>query len=1200
MYLRKLTISGFKSFADKTEIEFDQGVTGVIGPNGCGKSNVSDSIRWVLGEQNPRKLRGQGMLDMIFNGTVARPAAGMAEVSLLFDNSDEFLPVSYREVLVTRRLLRNGDSEYSINKAKCRLKDITDLFLDSGIGTNAYSLMEQGRVDMIVNAKPAERRELLEEAAGVSRFLHRKNEALRKLDRTEIDLTRLQDILSELQRQRRSLERQAKQAELARKYRGELIRVEYIVHTRSGKHLHESLEKQLALLVNVKERVEALETQLRDIRQRKQVLGERLQEQSELSRKQRDVYASSAARLEQMERHLQNLNERSAEYLQLRTRLLEESELDAQRCEEEKQRIARAEEQIALLTEETNGLQQTIAALSEELDRVSKEYSLVESEEEKRRKIFLNLEQDITETKNQQRVWERDGAFYSSRLEQVEKERARVEEELEAHRIQKEELTQTGEELEMQLAEFRENLEAVSARLQELAQAETESKSALQQCERRWQQANSRWESLCELRSKLAGFDEGVRFLMRNKDEKLPQLVCTLAERIQVEAGYEIAIEAALAQKLQAIVAENDEAIIQAVGKLREQKKGRVAFLSQNAAAAPSLDLPEPVRSLKRARSLVRCEESLNGLLDRLLDCVLVVDNLDEALRLRPHLAPGMKAVSREGDVVEGDGGVTGGYSSGSQILSRAAEIAQLEAEIERLNEERKGLEIRTQEIRESLQQKTLERDGLRQTLLELENRRKVTKEELQRVDQRLQRLYQSQKAFASECEGLNENLRKGAEEAKERAVRLAEMEKQKAELQIELESWTQQIALAREHRRSLEETLADRRMTLLEKKKDLERWAADIETVTRHLKELERGIVEKKNLAEQQEKRREETLKAVEEVKTSMVALREERDAVWKEVCALEETTQCLRSEVKKIEESENVLLEQYEAVRSERESLEQERMKLQVETEYWKRKLDEVFSELEDKEECERDPRSDEEVQEKVEFYRRRLSQLGVVNELAIEEFEEVNQRCEFLETQQKDLEKSKSDLLSTAKELHGATTELFLETFQKVKENFHRIFRRMFNGGRAELILQEGDPMEAGIEIEVQPPGKKLQSLTLLSGGEKALVAVCLLFAVYEIKPCPFCFLDEIDAPLDDRNIGRFTTMLRSFLDRSQFIIITHSKKTMEMCDALYGVTMAQEGISSLYSMKFKPSNVTPLAREGKENAELTTLRAEEVAV
>ncbi len=1189
MYLRKLAISGFKSFADKTEVEFDRGVTGIVGPNGCGKSNVSDALRWVLGEQNPRRLRGQVMQDMIFNGTISRSSAGFAEVSLVFDNADGQLPVSYREVLITRRLYRSGESEYYINKTKCRLKDITDLFLDSGIGTNSYSLMEQGKVDMIVNAKPIDRRVLVEEAAGVSRYLHRKNEALRKLDRTENDLTRLNDILSELQRQKRSLERQARQANLARKYRKELVQVEYILHVRSGKELQASLEDYSNRLNGLNARIQAIEGNLKEIKGRKHALGERLNEQSEVSRKQRDVYTSTAGRLENMENQLKNLNERASEYLQLRTRLLEECEMDGKRCEEEKQRIVRAEEQTKGLEEEIEQLDQTVQELSHELEAVSKEFSMIEGEEASRRKNFMNLEKEITERKNQQRVWERDRDFYTNRLQQVEEERSHVEKELSEHKEKKDELTQVTEELEEQRIEQRERFEELNQKLQELSQAEKDLRAALQQCERQWQQVHSRWESLCELQAKLAGFDEGVRYLLRESKEEHPGLVCTLAERIQVQPGYEKAIESALAHKLQSIVTEKDEDVVQSIQHLREQKKGRVAFLPKSTGESNGFVWPETMTFYKKAQEVVECEAAMTRLIGSMLGKVVIVDGLDQALQLRSQLPAGAKVVTREGDLVESDGTVTGGYSNDSQILSRATEISQLEEKKEELSQQREELERRTQEIHDTIQETSSERDSSRQLLMELDNRYKVNKEELERIAQRTQRLEQSHQAFVTEEKSIQDNLQKGVQEAQERVQRIEKMTQQRDELEAELETWANQIQEVRERRRAMQEQLSDKKMLLLEKKKDRERWAADIETIGRHLKELERGIVEKRELAKQQEERNAESMQAIEEVKESMVRLREERDDLWKEVCSLEETTQGLRSELKKVEEEENTVTQQYEDLRKEREALEQEKMKQQVEEEYWRKKLDESFAELENKEELQRDERSDEEIQEKIEFYRRRISQLGVVNELAIEEFEEVKLRCDFLEAQQKDLEKSRTDLVSTTKELHSTTVDLFLETFQQVKENFNKTFRRMFSGGRGELVLLEGDPMEAGIEIEVQPPGKKLQSISLLSGGEKALVAIAMLFAIYEIKPCPFCFLDEIDAPLDDRNIGRFTQMLRSFLDRSQFIMITHSKKTMEICDALYGVTMAEEGVSSIYSMKFKKSNVASV-EDGEEQKEV----------
>ena len=1191
MYLRKLTISGFKSFADKVEVEFDQGVTGIIGPNGCGKSNVSDSIRWVLGEQNARRLRGTGMLDMIFNGTASRPAEGMAEVSLLFDNSDGLLPVSYREVLITRRLFRNGESEYSINKTKCRMKDVTDLFLDSGIGTSSYSLMEQGRVDMIVNAKPTERRLILEEAAGVSRFLHRKNDALRKLERTEGDLTRLNDILSELQRQRRSLERQARQASLARKYRTDLMEVEYILHVRSGSKLQTNLEELNSKIKGLVARIEALEGEIKEVRERKRALNQNLEQQDDLNRKQRDTWASSNARLEQMENQLKSLTERLSEYNQLKVRLLQECEQDKQRCEEERERLLTTEQLIESLGTETELLQKSIQTLTDEQTRISREFAEVETESEKRRKVFLNLEQEITEFKNHQRLWDRDKEFYSSRLGKLNQEREQIRKELDTHRSRKEELQKEGEALDLLVVEMRRQLDQVSQLVKELQRTETETRSAYQQCERQWQQAHSRWESLTQLQANLAGFDEGVRFLLRgDQNQRMPQLLCTLAEKIQVEKGFEMAIDTALSRKLQAIVAENDQVVKDAVRKLRDQKKGRVAFLpiSGSIGGSDSVVVPEQIRSLKAAGSVVKCDESLLPFVSRMLENVYIAGTLEEALQLRSVLPSGCRIVTVEGDMVDSDGTVIGGYSAGSQILSRAAEISQLEKTVKELDVQRSALEEQVQDLRESISRKSSERDTLRQQLMERENRQRVVRDEYERVAKRYERLEESNKTLDGECEDLATNLEKGAEEALIRQGHLDELLEKRNILQAEIETWNEQIEQARDRRRVISEKLSEEKMHLLEKQKDREHCVSNIQTIQRHLQELDRGITDKSRLAEQQDQRRSETEKEIETIRQTIDGNRSERDTIWKEVQQGEELTQGLRSEVRKIDQEESTLQDQYEILRKDREKHDQERMKIQVENEYWVKKLDETFVELENKEQFEKDSRPDEELTEKLDFYRRRLSQLGVVNELAIEEFEEVRERCDFLEAQKKDLEKSKTNLLATAKELHGTTVDLFLDTFNKVNENFNRSFRRMFNGGRAELILLEGDPMEAGIEIVVQPPGKKLQSITLLSGGEKALVACALLFAIYEIKPCPFCFLDEIDAPLDDNNIGRFTTMLRDYLDKSQFIIITHSKKTMEICDAIYGVTMKQEGVTTLYSMKFtKPESkeLENTSRRGK---------------
>ncbi|RJP32808.1 MAG: chromosome segregation protein SMC [Candidatus Omnitrophota bacterium] len=1181
MLLKKLTISGFKSFADKVEIEFEKGVTGIIGPNGCGKSNLSDAIRWVIGEHNPRRLRGGVMQDMIFNGSANRPAAGMAEVSLLFDNPNGLLPISYREVSITRKLYRNGDSDYFINRTKCRLKDITDLFLDSGIGTNAYSMMEQGRVDMIVNAKPIQRREILEEAAGVSRFLHRKTEALRKLERTDTDLTRINDILSELQRQRRSLERQAKQAELAKKYRKTLIEVDYVLHTRKGKSLHDHLDKLTSRLKGLQAQLEMFQGQLREIRERKHALNTKMQEQDLINRKQRDAYSTATARLEQMEHHLHSLTERCAEYAQLQTRLLEECETDQKRIEEEQRRILQAEEQVVLLTEEIETLKNSILEQSEILSQVVQQSVTIETAGQEKQKAYLDIEHQITEKKNQQRLWEREKEHYTHRLEQVKKEQDHTAKEITLHNEKLNELTHELSQVDALVLEMQGQLETVRARLHTLTETESIAKTGLNACERRWQQAHSRWESLSELQAKLEGYDEGVRFLLRGGIGSNANLLGTLAEKIHVEPGYERAIEAALSSKLQAVLAQTDEAVLAAISKLQDEKKGRVSFLPLNATAGKEIaEVPAELSRFKPLSSLVQCEEAYLPFIKRLLDQIYLVNELTEAFPLRNLLPFGVKIVTPSGDIVENDGCITGGFSTGSQILNRASEISRLAETVQLLQEEKIKLEAHVQNVRKENSLLSAERDNVRQTLLEKQNRQRALRDELERTQKQLHRLNQTDQAYKTEEETLIRAIEAGSREEEHRSRQIEELNRNKDELEAVLNEFQTAIEEYREKRREIEERLAEQRMVKLEKSKDRERWSADIETVGRHLKELERGIEEKRHLAGQQEERRFETLQSIEESKNTITQLREDRNSLWKEVQENEEIHRGLRAEIQKIEEEENRNQDQYELIRKDKDTADQERMKYQVEEEYWRRQFEETYAVLDNREELERDERGDDELKEKSSFFRRRLEQLGLVNELAIEEYEEVRQRCDFLEEQKNDLEKSKADLLSTTKELHSTTVELFLKTFEQVKENFNHMFRRMFNGGRAELILLEGDPMEAGIEIEVQPPGKKLQSITLLSGGEKALVAIALLFAVYEIKPSPFCLLDEIDAPLDDNNIGRFTNLLRGFLDHSQFLIITHSKKTMEISDALYGVTMAEEGVSSVYSMQFNKSKTTQL--------------------
>lgn len=1203
MHLKKLNISGFKSFVDPVEVIFDRGVTGIVGPNGCGKSNISDAIRWVLGEQNPRRLRGNVMGDMIFNGTSNRSAAGMAEVSITFDNEDNYLPISYREVQITRRIHRDGESEYLINQTKCRLKDVSDLFMDSGIGTNCYSILEQGRVDMIVNAKPQERRQIIEEAAGVSRFLHRKMEALRKLDRTEQDLLRVEDILSELQRRRRSLERQAKQAELAKKYKHELVQCEYIVHQRSGKTLIESLENTSSKLKGLKAQVEVLSGELVTVRNRKNALNAKLQEQDEVNRSQRESYASANARLEQMENHLQHLNAREVEYGQMKTKLESETEADTQRCQEGQEKIKHATAQAEQLQQEIESLQNTVQTLQNALNEMNRQFHELESGGQQKQKQCLQTEQRIRELQDQERLWERDCEHIEKRLAQLTEENERVMGEITSLREKVQTLTTEEENVERQTREQQRHYDEIVERLKEKNNAEKQLKQELNECEREWQKAHSRLESLRALQANLEGFEEGVRYLLRGDQKPLSDLLCTVAERIQVLPGYEQAVNAALALKLQAIVAENPQSIQNAINRLREEKKGRVAFLPlQIDEQQDETELPAEMQNLQCASDLVKCDDSFQPVIHNMLRTTFLIENLEQGFQLQTVLPSGYRLLTIEGDLIESDGTVSGGFSKASQILDRTSEIKRLDDQAQKLHSERTELEQNINTLQSDLGALNRQRDEVRDLLLKRQNDLKAVKHERNQTQNQLARIVNSNQNLLNEQTTLKTDLEKGAESQTKRQEQLTVLQKEFESLTQELETWQTQVSEFRTNRRKQSDTISERRMELLEKQKDCERWVGDIETRTRHLGELERGIEEKKRTIEEQDKRRTETQTAIAETKQTMEKLKVERDELWQEVQKSETVNAELRGDIQKVSKDETESAEKHEALREELNKAEQDSIRLKVEEEHWNERMEEAFGKLDNREELERDERTTEELNEKVDFYCRRIEQLGMVNELAIEEYEEVKERCEFLETQQGDLVKAKEDLLKTAKELHGTTKELFMETFTQVQENFNRMFRRIFNGGKAEIRLMEGDPMSAGIEIEVQPPGKKLQSITLLSGGEKAMVAVSLLFAIYEIKPSPFCFLDEIDAPLDDVNVGRFTTLLSGFLDKSQFIMITHNKRTMSVSDAIYGVTMQQEGISTVFSMQFdtKHQNKRAAAEQQQQPNEVSVSEQEEPAL
>jgi len=1204
MFLQKISLNGFKSFAARVEIEFDPGITAVVGPNGCGKSNISDAVRWVLGEQNPRKLRGSRMGDLIFNGTVTRSPLGLAQATLVFDNSDGFLPVPYSEVSVTRKLFRDGESEYLLNATPCRLKDITDLFMDSGIGTNAYSMMEQGRVDMIVNARPQERREIIEEAAGVSRYLRRQAEALRKLERTENDLVVVNNVISELERQKRSLERQAKQAERAQRYRRELKSAEAVSERRRGRKLQKDTSEVEAQLNTLRERVSKCHDELLAIRTRKSELVRAAQDVEGHTRGCRDEYLQLNNTLEQTGKQIESLRGRIAEHRQLAERFRTEAQNDRERSEQEQNRVELADRQIDEISTELARFEEEVTWAERDAEAVDAGWKRTVAEGELKRKGLTEVQRSLAEHRERSREWERDLRFYQSRLEKLSAQREQTVSDIETHRLRSEELKTTAAEIEQAVSDLTARLEQLDADLHKMQEERDTCAKERHETEAAWQQKNSRLESLIRLQNSLEGFAAGVRFLLRGREGPSEGLLYTVAEKISVEKGFERAIETALAEALEGIVAEDVETIRHAIDRLHSGKKGRVAFLPKDRQRESREEVPEPLRHLRHAPSLVQSDETLHGLVCRLLGRSIVVDTLEEGLQYRDQLPPGWRIVTVSGESLDDRGVIVGGTTGEKSLLSRTNEIDQLERETQELSAHREELENRYTEIRETLAATRQNRDDVRERKMAAEGKLRHAREDLQRTDEQISRAETELTAIEEERAQIDDAVQQGtiSEEYRKRVV--AELNEKETLCTTEIAEWEGRMEVSEEHRTKVRQEVSDLNMRIFELQKDRERWTEQRDTLKRHLQEMARSIREKEELVGQQQEREQEVRKEIETLERNLGSLKSQRDELWQKIQEGDSQGAAIRAQIDEVEKEEQATTEIVQGIDEQRGEYEQQRVRLSVEIEYWDRRMREMFDGEIPEDLTDEDERSDEEIEELVATLRRRLDRLGTVNELAIEEYEEVRQRHEFLIDQRDDLEKAKSSLLQTTRELHNTAVKKFTDTLEQVRENFNTMFRKIFGGGRAEIRLLEGDPIEAGIEIEVQPPGKKLQSISLLSGGEKSLVGVALMFAIYNIKPSPFCVLDEIDAALDDANVSRFTSMLEMFTNRSQFIIITHNKHTMEIADTIYGVTMEEEGVSSIISMRLngkeeQPREIEETTRETGQD-ELTPEREQHKSI
>ncbi|HXE97653.1 MAG TPA: chromosome segregation protein SMC [Dongiaceae bacterium] len=1174
MKIKRLEISGFKSFADKVVLDFQQNVTGVVGPNGCGKSNIVDAIRWCMGEQSAKNLRGKAMEDVIFVGSETRKPLGVAEVSLVFSTEDGRAPakyLDYAEIQLTRRLYRDGESDYLINKSPCRLLDITELFMDTGVGTRAYSIIEQGKIGQILHSRPEERRFLIEEAAGVTKFKSRKLLALKKIEGTRQNLARLADVLGEIRRQLSSLQRQAKKAEKFREFRDELREIELLFTAREYCETQQqrgAAEQELAAL---NERVREVfaassvgESQAEEARVALLEAEKQLTVAQEEIFRVRSEFSTTGNGLEFQRKELAGLDGRLARLT------AEAAELD--------KRLKECVEKRGLLELRRDTGAVDAAGIQAELEQSEEALSVHQLAEE-------SLNRDLENRRRELFTALSEAAQFKSRFENAQKRLGALHERLDRHKREamqlaerREQLRQRADALEKEIATGQQEQEALRTHLSALRGREDELKRRLPEVEKGWQasrdeqnRSSSRLHSLKELEAQFAGFGQGVRTLM--KDAGLSSRFSgVLADAIQTSPELEPALESALAERLQCILCSDDRDAMGALEFLKAKNGGRagIALPLERRIVATS-----PVAGATLLAEQVQVNGPFAGLILNLLATVMLVDDIDGALRLaRQH--PGLVFVTRAGDMVAHGGVVSGG--SGEQVekglIHKKREIRELELTVARLEEEtallgtqREELRQQSQEVSEGLKSAGAELHQAELKLTGLFKDRQQAVDEGARIAERLEVQTLESESLNEEQTALEAELKLAGEQTVKAGDASKGLEQETARLKGELDVCRAQLAVAREKVTAIRVQIA----TVKEQHDAGLRALSDLE---RQTEEIVRRMAADRQELEAGEAAR---LQLQAEIGTATLRL----EGLVREQAESESRLAVIKGRFEEAGEALNLIEAQLKKSREEGDAVRQSQAELNLrfstltmQAEHLERALQErsritMAEALAKLESTEFDEASSRARQAELQ---RLLDEMGEVNLMAIEECAGMEERFTFLTGQKDDLEESLRGLQQAIQRINRTTRQRFQETYNLVNAKFQEVFPRLFCGGRAELRLtDEEDLLETGIDIIVQPPGKKLQNVTLLSGGEKALTAVALIFSIFLIKPTPFCLLDEVDAPLDDANIGRFNEMVREMSAISQFIIITHNKATMQVADTLYGITMEEPGASRIVSVR-----------------------------
>lgn len=1177
MYLARIEMTGFKSFADKTVIEFDQGMTAVVGPNGSGKSNLSEAIRWVLGEQSVKSLRGAKMEDVIFNGTQDRKAVNLAKVTLVLNNEDRYLDYDFSEISITRSYNRNGESNYYINNEAVRLKDIVDLLLDSGLGKNSFAMISQGKVESIFLNKPEERRAIFEEAAGVQKYQFRKIEAERKLNKSSDHLSRVKDIIHELESQLKPLKNQKERALKYQEYQTILSSLEISMYTYQIEQNQSKWDKAKLDLNTVENSIDHQLTESEVVTQKIEQSQLALEQLIEAIDCETVSYQELVRKLEQSKAKLQ---------MSQQERQFNQSNADEKAIQFEQHLIKRDNLQVEQqqLTEEIERIGTEISYLSKHYVQLEKEHKMVEGfssqEVESLRHQMIEYYRKEVSANNQiqQRMQQID--LSKKRLdrlmqksEQIESEIERISKEIQEQQLQFESLQQQQKIQNQQHQHL--------AQKWQLSQKEKEKiQHQLLENERQLSSATYRLQSLKQMQEQYDGYYSGVRAVMKNAS-MIKGINGTVGELMRVRERYQIAIDTALAGALQHIVVEDDAAARRAIQFLKQQKAGRATFLPKTNIKERYLSTQYLEKAQQQlgfvgiASDLVEYEQNNQNIIRNLLGMTIVMDKVEHAQQLAKTLNHQIRIVTLEGDLLMPGGAISGGRQKqqSSSMLSRQTEIDTLTKSVVTLKDFQQQLE-------QSIQQLMQEESRLR---LEGENSRETVNE----IEQKIQQFHQLLKQLENQFKQL----------LSEQKIVTIEREEQITEL----EEATKQLSTAEQLALEMNELITQGNITL----EQMNSSQTDRQVKMNELMQQMNTISTEKALKQQVFSQKQQQLTMIEEQIQHVVLLIEHYEANQQiEVTSFEQLEVLIDDLVKTIDRLEATQINQQQSIEQQRQertqlnhalreleerqrqvqitlqTLYQSQAKLQAQIEKYEELIDNHLNYLNENYQLSYEAaiqqanavESINEVTKQVKDLRKQIEALGPINLAAIEDYDALNERYRYLVEQQKDLLTAMSQLQETMDEMDDEVTKRFGEAFNQINHQFKRTFKRLFGGGEASLALTNPDDLlTTGVDIIAQPPGKRKQNLALLSGGERAFTAIALLFAILETKPVPFCVLDEVEAALDDANVWRYGEYLQHFTNNTQFIVITHRKGTMEHADVLYGVTMERSGVSKLASVR-----------------------------